>query len=123
MGDPHDVDVVELGAAFAPVGMRHDVEAANLAARLHFAAFRNSPVEERVVLRNPFARGIGFDVFKESGEAADDAAGVKRLCHFDKFVERDMRFVRPDGPEVRAGTGRFAASRFHREISTIDGGQ
>ena len=46
--DGHDVDVVEFGAAFAPVTMGQDVMAPDFPARLVFASGGDRPVEERV---------------------------------------------------------------------------
>src|SRR6266542_5986235 len=42
----HDVHVAELRAALAPVAVREDVEAPDLASRLDLAAGRHGPVEE-----------------------------------------------------------------------------
>jgi len=41
-------DVAELRAALAPVGMGHDVEAADLLAGLYLPALGDRPVEEGV---------------------------------------------------------------------------
>ena len=46
--DAHDVDVSELGAAFAPVGVGHAVVTPDFAAGFFFAAFWDGPVEEAV---------------------------------------------------------------------------
>jgi hypothetical protein len=42
-----------LATALAPVGVREDVMAADFAPRFELPAFRNAPVKERVVPRDP----------------------------------------------------------------------
>ena len=62
MCDPHDIDVVKLRPAFAPIRVRHDVMSAHLAPRVDFAARRHRPVEQRIVTSHLFAIGHGLDV-------------------------------------------------------------
>ena len=62
MGHTHDVDVTELRAALAPVGMSHNKVTPHLSTGGLFESGRHGPVEERVELRNPFARSERFDV-------------------------------------------------------------
>ena len=45
VGDAHDVNVVEFRAALAPVGVGHDVEAADLLPGFNLAAGRDGPVK------------------------------------------------------------------------------
>lgn len=45
VGDAHDVDVVEFGPAFAPVGVGHNIMASDLAPGLGFATRGDSPME------------------------------------------------------------------------------
>src|ERR1700722_12665290 len=86
VGDAHDVDVVEFGSAFAPVGVGHDVEAADLPAGFDFAAGGDCPVEQGVEFGDAFAGGQGLDVFQEGREAADDAALVQGAGDFKELV-------------------------------------
>ncbi len=103
VGDAHDVDVIEFGAAFAPVGMGHDMETADLATGLDFHALRDSPVEEGVVGGDALAGGVGFDVFEEGGKASDDAAGVEGVGDFEEFGEGNFRFGGAVKPEFVGG--------------------
>ncbi len=87
VGDAHDVDVVELRAAFTPVAVGHDVKAADLAARIILAARGDGPMEKGVVLGNAFACGVGLYVLEEGGETSDDAPRVELGANADEFVE------------------------------------
>src|SRR3989440_12670405 len=100
MGDAHDVDVAEFSAAFAPVGVGHDVEAADLLAGFDFAASGDGPVEKGVEFGDAFAGAEGFDMLEEGGEAADDLALVEGFRNAIKFVERDTGFAGARLPEV-----------------------
>ena len=55
--DSHDVHVVEVRPAFAPVAVREDVVAAHLAPRFNLPALGHRPMEEAVVARDRFASG------------------------------------------------------------------
>src|ERR1041384_342118 len=65
VGDAHDVDVMKLGAAFPPVGVRHDVVPADCLARVDLALRRHGPVKQGVVASHLFAAGHGFHVFEK----------------------------------------------------------
>lgn len=84
MGDAHDVDVVELRPAFAPVGVGHDVEAANLLPGLDFPARGDRPVEKGIELGDALAGSEGLNVFEEGREAPDQAAVVKRAGNLEE---------------------------------------
>ena len=74
VADSHDVHVVEIRAAFAPVAMRQDFVAADLAAGFDFAPGGHAPVEERIETRDALAGRAWLHMFEESGEAPDDFA-------------------------------------------------
>jgi hypothetical protein len=93
--DAHDVDVAELRAALAPVGVRHDVVAPDLAPGVDLAARRHRPVEERVVARDAFAGLIGLDVLEKRRETPDHAALVERLRPIRSERRRARRRLRP----------------------------
>jgi len=84
VGDGHDVDVVELGSAFAPVAVGEDVVPADLAARLDLAPGRDGPVDERVEAGDALAGRGRLDVLEEGGEAADDLALVQAFGDLEK---------------------------------------
>src|SRR5712691_8883799 len=80
--DGHDVDVVELRPGVAPVAVRQDGEAADLASRFDLFSFRHRPVKESVERREALARVADrLGVLEEGREAADHAALVERLGH------------------------------------------
>ena len=56
MDDAHDVHIAKLGAALAPVAMRHDGMAADLRARALLHALRHAPVEQAVEASHSLAR-------------------------------------------------------------------
>lgn len=88
--DSHDVDVAELWAAFAPIGVGHAVVASDFAAGFHFAAFRDCPVEEAVEASDAFSSFRSrFDVLKEGREAADDFFLVEVSRNFAEALEGD----------------------------------
>ena len=99
VGDAHDVDVVEFGAAFAPVGVGHDVDAADFPAGLDFAAGRDGPVEKGVEFGDALAVGERFDVFEEGGESADDAAAVELVGDVEERFQRHAGFGARGLPE------------------------
>ncbi len=74
MSDRHDVDVVEIGSAFAPVAVGEDIESSDLAAGFEFASLGDCPVEEGVETGYADTGLRGFHVLEEGGEAADDLA-------------------------------------------------
>ena len=76
--DGHDVHVRELGAALAPVGVREDVMAPDLASGFDLAARGHAPVEQRVVPRDARPGCRRLHVLEEGREAADHAALVER---------------------------------------------
>lgn len=97
----HDVDVAELGSAFAPVAMGHAVVASDFGACFDFAAFGDGPVEEAVEAGDAFAGfGGGFDVFEEGGEASDDFFGVEGFGDFAESVEGKRGEFGASGPRV-----------------------
>ena len=70
----HDVDIAELRAAFAPVGMCHDVEPAHFASGLQLPAYRDCPVKQRIVAGDTLLAGGGLDMLQECRESPDDAS-------------------------------------------------
>src|SRR5205823_3233363 len=98
--DAHDVDVAELLAGLAPVSMGHDVEAADLSARVQLAALRDGPVEQGVVLGDLLAGFELLDVLEEGGEPADDAATVEVAGDGVEFFERYPAGFRPRLPKI-----------------------
>ena len=75
--DAHDVDVPELRASFAPVGVGHAVVATDFASGFHFATFGDGPVEEAVEAGDTFSSVGGFDVLEKGREAADHFLAVE----------------------------------------------
>ena len=100
MGHTHDVDVTELRAALAPVGMGHNEVTPHLSTGGLFESERHGPVEQRVEFRDPFARSEGFDVLKEGAKAANDFASVEFLSNGVKFFYSQVRFLRAAGPKI-----------------------
>jgi len=62
----HDVDVPKFRAGFAPVAMRQNVMATDLASGLNFTARRHRPMKQRVETCDAHAAHGWFDVFEES---------------------------------------------------------
>src|SRR5581483_6078758 len=61
----HDVDVVKLLAAFAPIRMRDDMVAPDFTARVELLSRWNRPVEQRIVARYPFVTRSLLHVLQE----------------------------------------------------------
>ena len=53
--DAHDVDVVKIRAAFAPISVGHDVKSADLLTCFDFPAGRDRPVKQRIEFRDTLA--------------------------------------------------------------------
>lgn len=125
--DAHDVDVAELGTAFAPIGVGHAVMAAHFGSGLLLHAFGDGPVEEAVEAGDLFA-GVGwFDVFEEGGEASDDFLGVEGLGDFAKAIEGGFGDFGAFGPAIGDDFvgGEFFFEReedFPLFVSEFDGG-
>src|ERR1051326_1112433 len=98
----HDVHVAELRAALAPVAMREDVEASDLASRLHLASRRHGPMKEPVEARHALAGLQRLHVLEKRREAADDLPRVQRLRDFVELLERHARLGRALLPDVAA---------------------
>src|SRR5437763_858883 len=84
MRDGHDVDVGELGSALAPVRVRQDMMAADLAAGFDLPPFRYPPVKQRVVPGHAIATCRWLHVLEEGGEATDHSPFVERLGDVDE---------------------------------------
>ena len=102
VGDGHDVDVLEFGAALAPVAVREDVVPPDFAARLDFAPGGHGPVEERVEAGDALAGRGRLDVLEESREAADHLALVEALGDFEKNRQRQVGLLARGLPEILA---------------------
>src|SRR6266404_346727 len=100
VGDSHDVDVVKLGAALAPIGVRHDVVPTHFTARLDFTTGRHSPVKEGVISCHRLAVHDRLYVFQKCREAADDLPTVQAFRDFQKRVQRHRCLPGPGGPDV-----------------------
>ena len=100
MGHPHDVDVTELRAALAPVGMGHNEVTPQLSAGGLFESWRHGPVKQCVELRDPFTRSERFDVLKKGAKAANDFASVEFLSNGVEFFYSKARFLGAAGPKI-----------------------
>ena len=98
--DGHDVDVVEFGAALAPVAVGEDVVSADFAARLDFASGGNGPMEEGVEAGDALAGGGRLDVLEEGGEASDDFALVEAFGDLEENGQREIGLARAGLPQV-----------------------
>ena len=98
VGHPHDVDVAELRAALAPVGVGHDEMAAHLFSGGFFEARRNSPVKQGIELGDSLSRGQGLDVLEEGAESPDDLPPVEFLGDCVEFVQRQAGFASAGSP-------------------------
>ncbi len=96
--DTHDIDIAELGAAFAPIAVGHDGVAADLASGAFLHADGDFPMEEAVESGDANAGGGGFDVFEEGGEAADDAFFVKGFGDLTEALDGGAGFDGASGP-------------------------
>src|SRR5262245_10305719 len=77
MANRHDVHVVEIGTAFAPVTVGENLVPTDLATGFDFPPLRHAPMEECVEPRDSLARGARLDVFEKRGEAPDDFTRVQ----------------------------------------------
>ena len=98
--DAHDVDVGEARSSFAPVAMGHAGMAADFAAGEHFLTRGHGPMEEAVKAGDAFAGGGRFDVFEESGEAAEQFFSLEVFGYFLEFLAADAGLLGAFGPHI-----------------------
>ena len=87
VGDGHDVHIIELGTALAPVAVRETFVTPNLRAGLFFATDWNGPVEKGIETSNPHAGLRGFDMFQKGGKTAQQLALLEGLGDGVEFFE------------------------------------
>ena len=75
----HDVHIVELRPAFAPIAMGENLVTPDFAARLNFAPVRHRPMKQCVEARDARAGLAGLDVFEKSRESTDQLAIRQRF--------------------------------------------
>ena len=102
VADGHDVHVVEIRPALAPVAVREDRVPPHFAARLDLATRGHTPVEERVEFRHTLSGRARLHVLEESGEASDDLALVQILRHAAERLQIHARLRRARRPQARA---------------------
>lgn len=98
--DTHDVDVGEARSSFAPIAMGHAGMAADFAASLYFLPWGHGPMEEAVKAGDAFAGGGRFDVFEESGEAAEQFFSLEVFGCFLEFLAADAGLLGALGPHI-----------------------
>src|SRR4051794_19612398 len=83
----HDVHVLELGPAFAPITVRQNMMAPDFRAGLHFTPGWDGPVKEPVKSRYPHTASGGFHMLEKGRETADHLPAIERFCDRAKFFE------------------------------------
>ena len=105
--DGHDIDVIKIRAALAPVAVSEHLVPANLTARLHLAARRHRPVEKRIEARDTHSGLRGLHVLKEGRKTTNHFALLEALCCGEELVHADTRLRRPRNPRVRSDFRNF----------------
>ena len=102
MSDSHDIDVTELGAAFAPVGVGEDVVAANFTAPMN-------------VIAEAFEKDTGHKAKLAFGSTGKFYAQIKNGAPFEVLLSADDE---TPAKLVQEGTAEFA-SRFTYAIGSL----
>src|SRR5687768_8260648 len=110
----HDVHMIKIGAALAPVAMREDQVTTRFAARLDLASWRNAPVEKRIEPRHALPAGARLDMLEECREPTDDLPCVELLRDPAERREIDSGLRRPRFPQAEANLVRGQLA-FQRE--------
>src|SRR3954451_2174864 len=98
----HDVDAAELRTAVAPVAVREDGEASDLAAGLDLASGRHGPVKESVETGDALVARDRFRVLEKCRESSDDAAPVEVLGDLEEDRGMDTGYERAALPHRAA---------------------